>query len=181
MTDTPPTIKGIFVLSHLKALEKLKGAEALKELERRYGKPIQFKNSEDVPIREEIEIIKHALDLSSATPVDSTVRERTAGALHFENFSHTPLGKLVLPIFRGNFKLLMMNAHNIAGHVFQGVGFHSEDMGPKKVTVTMENNDYPIDHFKGFFEAWLAYSNLTGEITAKDLGDNRYLYTAEWK
>jgi uncharacterized protein (TIGR02265 family) len=180
MADMAPTIKGIFVMSHIRALEAAKGKEAVEELKRRYGKPIDFKNSQDVPLREEITIIEHTLDLSSNTPVDPAQRSREAGKLHFRNFSNTPLGKLVLPIFRSRFKLLMMNADNIAGHVFHGVHFHSEDRAPKEVRIVMNNNDYPLEHFQGFFEQWLEYAGLHGEVKAEDLGENRYEYVIRW-
>ena len=174
-----PTIKGIFVMSHVKALEKERGLVARQELEKRYGSPIAFRNTEDVPIREEVKIIEHALDLS-APPVPPERRSIEAGRLHFRNFSGTPLGKLVLPFFKDKLKLVLMNASNVAGHVFQGVSFRSEDLGPRSVRITMENNDYPLGHFQGFFEEWIDYSGNTGTVEATDAGGNVYSYTLSW-
>jgi uncharacterized protein (TIGR02265 family) len=179
-TGATPTIKGIFVLSHIRALERAKGSGALEELKKRYGKPIDFKNSENVPLREEITIIEHTLDLMTPTALPPTERTLEAGKLHFRNFSGTPLGRLVLPFFKSKFKLLMMNADNVAGHVFNGVRFHSEDKGPREVRIIMDNNDYPLEHFQGFFEAWLEFSGLKGEVSAEDLGENRYEYIVTW-
>jgi uncharacterized protein (TIGR02265 family) len=180
-SSAAPTIKGIFVMSHVRALAKEKGEEALKELERRFGRPINFKNSDNVPIRTEVEIIEHALDIASPHNLSESERHLEGGKLHFKNFSQTPLGRLVLPAFRGQFKLLMMQANNIAGHVFQGVRFFSEDIGEKGVRVTMDNNDYPLEHFQGFFTEWLHYSGLEGEVGAEDMGGNRYIYTVHWR
>ena len=66
---TEPRIKGIFVNSHVKALEAQKGPEAVRELARRYGGPVRFKNSEDVPVREEVKIIELAADILSGAPI----------------------------------------------------------------------------------------------------------------
>ncbi|MES2007184.1 MAG: DUF2378 family protein [Patescibacteria group bacterium] len=178
---TTPTIKGIFVMSHVKALEAAKGKAAVSELEKRFGKPVSFKNSENVPIRDEVAIIELALDLLSDKEFTPQERHIEAGRLHFKNFSQTPLGKLVLPAFKNSFKLLIMNANNIAGHVFQGVRFFSEDVGEKTVRLILENNDYPLEHFQGFFEAWLGYGGLKGEVVATDAGGNRYIYTVHWE
>lgn len=176
-----PTIKGVFVTSHIRALAREKGAAAVRELALRYGKPINFKASEDVPVREEVKLIEHALDLLTAGhPVPKELRAYEAGKLHFRNFSNTPLGKLVLPYFRARFKMLMMRTGHIAGHVFRGVRFTSEDIGRKSVRITMENNDYPVDHFKGFFGAWLEYAGLVGSVEASAENGDRYVYSIAW-
>lgn len=168
-------------MSHVKALEKAKGSAARGQLEERYGASINFSNTDDVPIREEVKIIEYALDLSSETPVPKGTRSEEAGKLHFRNFSGTPLGKLILPFFKDKLKLVLMNASNVAGHVFQGVTFRSENLGPHSVRITMENNDYPLAHFQGFFRAWIEYSGVNGRVEAKDLGGNVYSYSISWE
>lgn len=175
-----PTIKGIFVNSHIKALRAQKGEAAVKELERRFGKPLTFSNSENVLIADEVLILRHCVALQSDTPVAPEHLEEAAGTLHFQNFSTTPLAKIILPFFKQNFKALMLNSPNIAGHVFQGVDFESKELGEKKVQVIMRNNDYHIDHFKGLFTAWMKYSNLSGTVTPSDLGNGVYQYVIEW-
>jgi hypothetical protein len=45
----------------------------------------------------------------------------------------------------------------------------------------MENNDYPIDHFRGFFHAWMEFSRYKGEVEAEDAGNDTYVYTVRWK
>src|SRR3989344_338383 len=176
-----PTIKGIFVMSHVRMLERALGEKGLLELERRFGKSVHFRNAENVPVSDEVKIIEHVLDLVSGDTTPAAERARLAGELHFKNFSETPLGKLVLPVFRSRFKKILLGVNNIAGHVFRGVTFTSKALGEKEVRILMANNDYPIDHFKGFFAGWLAYSGLIGSVTAHDRGDNRYEYTIKWR
>lgn len=177
---TEPRIKGIFVNSHVKALEAQKGPEAVRELARRYGGPVRFKNSEDVPVREEVKIIELAADILSGAPIPPDRRAFEAGRLHFRNFSTTPLARIIFSMFRTDFKRLMMQAPNIAGHVFKGVKFSSEDLGSKAVKVTMDNNDYPIDHFRGLFQEWMEFSGATGQVRAQEK-DGAYAYTMKWR
>jgi uncharacterized protein (TIGR02265 family) len=178
--SSEPRIKGIFVNSHVKALEAKKGPGAVRELAKRYGARVRFRNSEDVPVREEIKIIELALDIMSDSPVPSERRAFEAGRLHFRNFSGTPLARIIFSMFRTDFKLMMMQAPNIAGHVFKGVKFASADLGPKAVKVTMDNNDYPMDHFRGLFQEWLEFSGKTGHVTAQETSGS-YAYAMKWR
>lgn len=96
----PPTIKGLFVMSHIRALEERKGREGVVDLMTRYGKSIRFNLLEDVPVRKEVQIIEHVFDILTGRTLPPKERSFEAGKLHFENFSRTQLGSLLLPIFR---------------------------------------------------------------------------------
>jgi uncharacterized protein (TIGR02265 family) len=181
MASKQPTIKGIFVNSHINAVKKAKGAEGVRALEKKYGKPLHFKNNQDVLIREEVKLIEAALEVLSSSPIPSSHLSFEAGKLHFRNFSTTPLARIIFSVFRKKFKLMMMQSENIAGHVFRGVRFSSENLGPKEVKVTMENNDYPIDHFKGLFQEWMIYSGCHGTVEAEETSPNRYEYVMRWR
>lgn len=176
-----PTIKGIFVRSHIKALQDKKGEVAVTQLQKDFGKPIDFKNSDNVLISDEVKIIELCLDILSPTPVDFNKRAFEAGRLHFQNFVTTPLAKIIFPIFKNQFKLMMLNSDKIAGHVFQGVTFSSQELGPKSVKITMQNNDYPLDHFKGLFYEWMVFSGLKGDVEASESINNSYEYTLTWE
>lgn len=175
-----PTIKGIFVNSHIKALQTKKGDEAVILLEKQFGKPINFKNSEDVLVSDEVKIIELTLSIMSDTLIPKEKLAFEAGRLHFQNFVTTPLAKIIFSLFKNSFKLMMLNSEKIAGHVFQGVEFKTADLSENSVKVTMKNNDYPLDHFKGLFYEWMSFSGLTGEVAAKKTGD-LYEYTMTWK
>ncbi|MCR4264510.1 MAG: DUF2378 family protein [Candidatus Roizmanbacteria bacterium] len=177
---TIPTIKGIFLNSHIAALRKEKGDEAVAELKKRMGKKLEYGNSTDVPVSEEVRLIEHALTILRNDQISESDKAFEAGKLHFKNFVTTPLARIIFPVFRNQFKLLMLNANNIAGHVFNHVGFESQELGEKSVKITMLNNDYPIDHFQGLFQAWMEYSDLTGTVTAEKM-DHRYEYTIKWE
>ena len=175
-----PTIKGIFVNSHINALRQLKGDEGINELANRFGKIPVFKNSDNVPISDEVKIIEICLDLMSDRKIPEIERSCEAGRLHFRNFSKTPLGRIIFSVFRNNFKLLMMQTKYLAGHVFHGVKFTSEDLGNNTIKVVMKNNDYPIDHFKGLFSEWMVFSGLKGIIDTRQLPPNTYEYIMKW-
>lgn len=181
MKPGKPTIKGIFVNSHVSAVRKIKGERGIQELEKKYGKPIRFKNSQNVPVREEVELLEAAMEILHDRPFPKDRLSFEAGRLHFRNFVTTPLAKFLFPLFRRRFKLLMMHSKNIAGHVFQGVRFSSEDLGPKAVRVAMENNDYPIDHFRGLFYEWMSYAGLSGTVDAEETAPGRFEYMMKWK
>jgi uncharacterized protein (TIGR02265 family) len=180
MITDKPTIKGIFVNSHINTLKNIKGEDGLNELERRFGSPPVFKNSDDVPVSDEVKIIEICLDLLSERLLPENERAFEAGRLHFRNFSKTPLGRIIFSVFRNNFKLLMMQTKYLAGHVFRGVKFSSEDLGDNSIKVVMKNNDYPIDHFKGLFMEWMEFSGRKGTINARQLPPNTYEYIMKW-
>jgi hypothetical protein len=173
----PPTIKGIFVMSHVKALARAKGEKAVSELVERCGRRVRFANGEDVPVRVEVQIIEHVLDMLAGKKIPRGKREYEAGKLHFNNFANTPLGEMVL-LF--NFKTALMRAPWIAGRVFRGVVFSSESLGKNSVEITMGNNDYPLEHFQGFFKAWMLHAKLRGTVKAKTK-DEEYVYSLKWK
>jgi len=180
MERARPTIKGIFVNSHIKAVERLKGTEGLQRLARCYGKPVQFRNSDDIPIREEVAILECALDILRAPPVPASQRSFEAGKLHFKNFTTTPLARIIFTVFRPNLKLMLMQAQNIAGHVFQGVRFTSSELAPRSVKIVMENNDYPIDHFRGLFSQWVSFSGFTGRVDSREIAPGTFEYIITW-
>lgn len=180
MDPQKPTIKGIFVNSHIKAVLKQKGAQGVSELERRYGAPLRFRNAQSIPVSEEVKIIEYALDILADQPVPEPDRAFEAGKLHFRNFSTTPLARIIFSMFRKDFKLMMLQSYSIAGHVFRGVRFSTEELGPKSIRVVMRNNDYPLDHFRGLFYEWLHFSGNTGTVTAMGSAE-RYQYDISWQ
>ena len=182
MKSPKPVIKGMFVRSHIEAVRKVKGEKGVKELERRYGKPIKFGHVQYVPVREEVKIIELTLDVLNPTPVPALVREFEAGRLHFRNFSTTPYGRIIFSALPRDFKLMMMNTRYIAQHVFRHVKFTSIDLGPQVLKVIMENNDYPIDHFKGLFYEWMRFFDLKrANVDAREIASNVYEYTMVWQ
>lgn len=180
MREARPTIKGVFVKSHLHSLEVEKGERALEELHKRFGRSIEFKNMDNVPVADEVEILEHIVAIRSPE-IAREDRALEAGRLHFRNFTKTPLGRLIVPLIKTNVKAILMQSRNIAGHVFHGVHFSAADVGPNAVRITMTNNDYPIEHFKGFFKEWLAFADYEGEIDAQTLSRGVYQYLISWK
>lgn len=181
MEETPrPTIKGIFVKSHIRALERERGHEGVEELHKRFGRPLNYSNADDVPIRDEVAILRHIVDITSSRQLSAEERELEAGRLHFRNFATTPLWTLTETLFGANQKRILMRSQHIAGYVFQDVTFLSEDAGQTSVRITMFNNDYPIEHFKGFFEEWLTIAGLKGSVRALAHGRGRYEYLISW-
>ena len=175
-----PTIRGVFVKSHINALGKKRGEEGLKDLEKRYGASIDIGDTDNVPVREEVKILEYIVDILSPKPLAPVERAFEAGKLHFNNFTTTPLWTLVTSIFGKNIKLLLMQSANIAGRVFHGITFHSQDIGERSVRITMENNDYPLEHFQGFFDAWLTSSGVSGNVEAYARSENIYEYLISW-
>ena len=146
-----PTIRGVFVNSHITKLKEIKGYRALADLEKRYGKSLKFGFLEEVPVREEVIIIELVLDLISDKPIPSSERTFEAGRLHFRNFSGTPLARIMFTLLSKDIKMFMMATPNIGKRVFKNIKFNAIKLGPKTIKIIMDNNDYPLDHFKGFF------------------------------
>ena len=175
-----PTIKGIFVNSHIQLVRKVRGEVGVKELEARMGMPLRFRVTDDVPVRDEVRLIEHALDLTSDAPFIGKARAFEAGRLHFRNFSTTPWAKVLFTLFPRNFRFMTMHAKTVAERVFNGVRFHSEDLGGNTVRVTMENADYPIEHFRGLFQEWMNFFEYDGVVDARTIGPRHFQYTMHW-
>lgn len=176
-----PTIKGIFVRSHIDNLEKAKGKKAVKELEKRVGRSVRFSNLEDVPVEEEIKIIENAFDLMTSGHVTPETRAYQSGRLHFKNFTTTPWGKMIFKIFSNNLRYHMMHASNIAERVFRGMQFSAEETGPNALSVQIDNLPYAPDHFRGIFQAWLEHMGYEGNVSVHEVGANSYRYDFTWK
>jgi uncharacterized protein (TIGR02265 family) len=178
---TVPTIKGAFVNSHIKALRKAKGEEGVTLLMERVGKKIKFDYLEDVPVRDEIRIIEISRDIIYEKNIPLSDRAFEAGRLHFRNFTNTPLGKLVLKSLPFSLSTVLLNIPRFAGHVFKNIRFTAERISNSAVKITMDNNDYPLDHFRGlFFEVVLYYKHV-GEVKGRETATNIYEYIVEWK
>lgn len=182
MDEAPrPTIKGLFVNSHIRALENERGDEGLRELQKRFGRPVSYTSSDDVSVADEVKLLEHIVEITSPVVLSDGDRELEAGRLHFRNFSTTAVWLLVQQIFGSNLKFLLMQSSKIAGWVFRGIEFVSEDIAPNTVRITMFNNDYPLAHFQGFFEQWLRQANVEGRVEATAHARGRYEYTISWK
>lgn len=164
-------------MSHVRALARVKGEGAISELVERCGKRVRFKNSDNVPVRTEVLILENVLDMLVGKKMPAGKREFEAGRLHFKNFAETSLGKVVL-LFK--FKTALMRTPWIAKRVFRGVEFSSRNLDKNTVEITMRNNDYPLEHFHGFFKAWMQHAKFRGTVTAKESAGD-YVYTLRWK
>lgn len=178
MNESVPTIKGVFVKAHVSSMKKDKGEEGVRLLEEKFGKPLTFANTDDIPLHDEVKLLECATEiLNPDLPKEKTAYE--AGRLHFKNFLTTPFGRIILPFFKNQFKLMMLQSHNIAGHVFRGVTFMTEDLGEKSVKIVMKHGDYPIEHFQGLLQEWMNYSELSGKVEANKK-DGEYEYILRW-
>ena len=167
-------------MSHVNALRRAKGAEALAALETKLGRPPSFGLTEDVPVTQEVIILEHAVDMLAEQVLEAPERAFEAGRLHFRNFSHTPVGVMVLPFYSRDFKKLILNVGQIAESVFDGIAFSGEDAGPHAVRITMNNSYYPPQHFRGFFLAWMAYGRLVGTIDVEERALREHSYHISW-
>lgn len=184
MPDPVPSIKGIFINSHIDKLRSVKGSDAIVELEFRFGRPIDFADFSDYPVRDEITIIEHVLDLLAIKEIKPEERAFEAGRLHFRDFIETEIARVILsPFSRSSdgLKKLLLNAGFIARRVFKNTNFTAHDGGDRRVVITMENNDYPIDHFRGFFhELMLDWGLKEPHVIGEETAPRRYEYSVSW-
>lgn len=180
MKQNQPTIKGIFVNSHVKALVQARGEVAFHQLEELYGASPRFTAMQDVPVRDEVKIIELCLQIMHPE-IPPSERAYHAGRLHFTNFSQTPLGRIIFTTLPRDFKTMMMRSSYIAQHVFKHVSFTPTELGPKHVQVIMKNNDYPIDHFRGLFQAWMDFYEEHGTVTGETVESGTYVYNMVWE
>lgn len=179
--DASPTIKGVFVNSHVEAVRRARGDEGVAELSRLFGGPIDFRATSDVLVRDEVRLIEYALDLIEPRGFEGGERAYQAGRLHFRDFSTTPWAKMIFSIFPRNFRYMMLHCGGIAEMVFKGVSFESEPLGPNAVRVAMDNTDYPVEHFQGLFHQWMEDFGLNGTVEYREPRPGRYEYVMRWE
>jgi uncharacterized protein (TIGR02265 family) len=173
-----PTIKGMFVNSHVEALRAKLGDAAIVELERRLGRSVRFKSFDAVPVREEVRLIESALDILHRDTLSGSKRTAAAGRLHFTNFAETALGSALmhsLPHTRNSFKTLLRTAPSIARTVFSDIEFACTEH-EDHLAVSINRQDYPLEHFQGFFEEWLHYWGLPGSVRAETVRQGGLVY-----
>jgi uncharacterized protein (TIGR02265 family) len=178
---TPPTIKGIFVNSHIRAVEKAHGAAGLVRLETLVGQPLDFGASQDVPVSLEVRVIEAAVELLVDHPVPEVEVAFEAGRLHYRNFKGTPWAKIIFGMFPRDFAFMVRHSPIIAERVFKGVRFEAVELGPKTLKLTMDNADYPLDHFKGFFQEWMQDYGLAGTVVGQAVNARRFDYVMTWR
>lgn len=178
-----PLIKGLFINSHIEWLRSQMGDEAVYELNVRLGKFDGYNALDDYPVREEVRVIETALDIVHED-IDPADRSFEAGRLHFRNFVRTTYGSMVvglMPRTSEGFKSLLLHAAAIARFVFRNTNFTSEEVGVREVRVTMDHNDYPIDHFRGLLYEWALFWEVQNPVvTAQEEAPRRYVYTVRW-
>ena len=180
MPPQVPTIKGIFVNSHIKAIRRKLGEEGIRDLEKRFGKPITFRNSDNIPVFEEIILLEHTLDMLAGNANLPETRAFDAGRLHFENFSHTPIARIIFSAFPDR-KQILFHAKHVAEYVFRGITFSATSEEPDRIIITMEGGFYPLDHFKGFFSEWMKSSGHEPNVHAYQDAPEKYRYMLFWK
>jgi uncharacterized protein (TIGR02265 family) len=179
MQKPNPTIKGIFINSHIKALERARGSEAVKQLEQLYGRPLFFKTFADVPVAEEVKILDYIIEiLYGDMPAPKKAYE--GGRLHLRNFLATHVGKLLLLQSRTGLKATLLLAGKVAGLIFKGVVLETEDYGKQTVKITVRYSAYPLEHFQGFFQEWLAVLGYLGTVSVEPPEGEAEIYLIDW-
>ncbi len=175
------TVKGYLVRNHLKEFEKEAGTSGLKVLRKRYGKPFDFENNDWVAVSEEAELLGHMVDILSSKRVSDEERDFETGKLHFKYFSLTPLAVILFSLYREDLNTFLLNLDKIAGHVFGGLKISSQKVGKRSVRVLIENSDYPLKQFEGFFTGLLAFAGFEGEVEAKSFKTGMQSFIVSWK
>ncbi len=182
--SSTPTITGIFIHSHIAKLRYEKGEEGITELERRLGKPAIYSLLGRYPVKEEIEIIGHVLDILTDGRYEGDTREFESGRLHAQNFLRTTLGILVassVPKTAEGFQTLILRSAGIARRVFRNTNFSAQMIGGH-IMVKMENNDYSIEHFRGFFHELMEQWGLTDiAVDTHERAPKTFEYTLAWE
>lgn len=181
--DRTPLIKGMFINSHIEKLRREKGDAAVNELHVRLGKFDDFNSLDDYPVRDEVKVIEIVLELLNDGKVDPN-HTFEAGRLHFRNFAGTTYGAMIMGLFphtSDGFKSLLLRAPAIARFVLRNTNFTSEDLGENAVRIVMENNDYPIEHFRGLFYEWAIYWGVREPtVHMRETAPKTYEYTVQW-
>lgn len=175
-----PTIKGIFVNSHISMLKDSKGDSAVQELRDKVGFPIDYKEDEDIFLGDEEKIID-ALVLMENPNISADKLHFESGKLHFTNWTKTPWSKQLFSLLPPDFKYMMMHLNVIIVKVFQNFTFESTELGEKRVKVSANNNYYDVQHWVGLFQAWMDLFGLKGLVSGEKTGEHSCDLFFEWE
>jgi len=173
-----PLIRSTFVRNHVRALERERGEAGVGELARRFGS-LSFLSARYVPVSEESRMLECIVEMTKPG-LDEQELAREAGRLHFKNFSESSLYRIITTVFGDDMKLLLLQGGAIAKRVFRGIEVRSENLGERVVRITFFGLDIPLEHFEGFFEAWMKHSGFAGTVSASAPGTGIYEYTLAW-
>lgn len=180
MEGKQPTIKGMFLNSHIRAVRKRFGERGVEKLRACYGKSLSFSSLQEVLVPDEVRLIHCALNiLRPAVPKEK--QEFESGVLHFENFATTPLGKLIMMLSRRAIRKTLLQTKYLAPRVFKNVRVETRALGPREIRISMFNNDYPLEHFRGFFTAWVRSTGRTVQVEAQQNNARTHLFTLTWQ
>jgi hypothetical protein len=104
-----------------------------------------------------------------------------AGRLHYRNFKGTPWARVIFGMFPKDFAFMVLHSPVIAERVFKGVGFEAKELAPKTLKLVMDNADYPLAHFQGFFQEWMGDYGLAGTCVGQATGPRRFEYVMTWR
>jgi uncharacterized protein (TIGR02265 family) len=175
-----PTIKGIFVNSHIDMLRASGGEEAVLKLKELVGFPIDYKEDDDVFLGDEEKLIDSLVIMENPN-ISGDKLHFESGKLHFTNWTKTPWSKQLFSLLPPDFKYMMLHLNVIIIKVFQNFTFESEELGEKKVKVSANNNYYNVQHWVGLFQAWMDMFGLKGVVTGEKTGEHSCTFIFEWE
>lgn len=177
MKIATPTIKGIFVTAHVRAVRKSLGEEGVRRLEQTYGAPLSFGLGDPVLLKDEARLLECAVNLLAQKEIPPEVCSYEAGRLHFKNFRSTPLGRIVFPYFRRRTKHIFLRPRLITGYIFTGIEFRTKEIAPDLIRLRISNCGYPLAHWRGFFDAWLTHCGYSTPIIGDQDNQGGYALT----
>lgn len=174
-------IKGVFVNSHVKVLEKIKGKESIKALEKKLGRKANFKYLDDVPVSQEVKIIDFTLKELQKPSEGKKDMDFESGRLHFKNFVSTPYGRMLMSVLEKDIKKMLLSAPKFIKHIFKNVSVKSKEIDQKRVKIWFENSGYPLNHMRGVLYEWLVQWGYNGEVKARKISPNILEYIVKWE
>ena len=178
--DAEPMIRGKYVRSHLKSIESDYGPNVATALRKRFVDRLAIRKREFVPIQLDNELFGATVDLLHAEQFAPERRSYEAGRLHFRAFSKGMLWQIVSGIFGKNLRLLLQQSPLVTAGIYRDVQFSAEPYGERSGLITITNQGYPLEHFRGFFEEYLAGSGFNGYVEVQRLDGNRIAYHISW-
>lgn len=175
-----PMIRGKYVRCHLKYIEAECNPETVRTLRERFAGKLDFRRNDFVPIWMDNEILEAAARCLKGNDLPRQQLAYEAGRLHYRAFSETIMWQVLTRLFGKNLRLLLQQSPLITARIYRGTQFSSESYGERSGRITIINQGYPLEHFRGFFEEYLHERGFNGYADGQEFEKDRIAYNISW-
>jgi len=172
------TSKGIFLKNAVKIIEKEKGPEGLKQLEKEFG-DFKFSAFKNYPMEENVRFNKAAVKVLYGEVTSDAWRK--FGGLAFHTYVDSVVGRTMMSLLGNDLEKVIFALEKVLGTVSAGYEMEVEKLNDNKFKIRFFNNPDEIEFYEGVFVAGIKYFGYKPKVSSKAFGKENFEYVLEWE